>query len=120
MEATRATKPPGVIFEMEEEHFIAPNYTTPKFVVLGSIEPAWSGWRPWRGRTSRWWYEIHSRVDVADEVDEEAAVVTFTHAYNRDERGSGGAFTMRRCIMRAALAMDLVAQGLEDRYGSNT
>ena len=67
--------------------------------LYAEIEPAGSGWRPWVGRTSRWWFEI---AKIAP--DEKGNSVPWTLAYQR--RGSGGGFTLKKCLERASAALD--------------
>ena len=58
------------------------------------VEVAGSRWLPWKGRMSRWWYEIMDRA-----IGEQDWT---TRAYEKG--GSGGAFTLKRCIRRASEA----------------
>lgn len=65
-------------------------------LLFAEIEPAplWN-WRPWRGRTSRWWYEIKSASP------REPWQTTWAY----QPGGSGGGFTLRACVRRARRAM---------------
>ena len=67
---------------------------------FATIEPAGSRWLPWRGRMSRWWFEI----ERFSSTDEEYGEIPWTLAY--EAGGSGGGFTLRKCILRAADALD--------------
>lgn len=60
-------------------------------VLFAEVEPAGSRWLPWKGRTSRWWFEVNS-MTPGDEC-------MTTWAYT--EGGSGGGFTLRACVRRA-------------------
>ena len=60
------------------------------------IEHAGSRWLPWRGRTSRWWFEVCA-------VDDAPETPYTTYAYV--EGGSGGAYTLKKCISRADAAL---------------
>lgn len=68
-------------------------------LLFAEIVPAGSRWLPLRGRTSRWWYEVH-----AQHGPDEHGVTGTTYAYV--EGGSGGAFTLRGCIAKAMEAVD--------------
>lgn len=58
--------------------------------IWAEIEPAPSwNWRPWRGRTARWWFEVHT--------------TGATWAYL--DGGSGGGFTLRSCTRKALAAV---------------
>jgi len=70
--------------------------------VYAEIEPAGTGWLPWPGRTSRWWYEVHAVGDPDGH-----GVFRSTYAYQPG--GSGGAFTLRSCIRKATAAIDKMA-----------
>jgi len=72
-------------------------------VFYAEIEPAGSRWLPWPGRTSRWWYEIHS----VGEPDEHGTTGN-TYAYTPG--GSGGAFTLRACIIKASEAVEKIME----------
>lgn len=82
-------------------------------LIYAEVEPAYTGWRPWRGRTSRWWYEVHE-VHAPDEHGADGT----TYAYT--EGGSGGAFTFRGCIRKAQAAVELFVaeRELESRVAS--
>lgn len=71
-------------------------------VFFASVEPAYSRWLPWPGRTSRWWYEIRSFGEP-----DEHGVAASTWAYM--DGGSGGGFTLAACIRRAQRAVDAFA-----------
>lgn len=72
--------------------------------LYAEIVPAGSPWRPWKGRRSRWWYEI-ARWDDGG--------IPWTLAY--EPGGSGGGFTLKQCIERATAALDsFLAKPLED------
>ena len=60
------------------------------------VEPApLRYWRPWDGRSSRWWFEVHSTGPNDD--------YPTTYAY--EPGGSGGGLTLRACVRRAANAV---------------
>lgn len=75
-------------------------------MVYAEVEPSGSRWLPLPGRTSRWWFEVHHK----HEPDEQGCDTT-THAYTPG--GSGGGFTLRSCLVRAATAVDQVVERLE-------
>lgn len=56
------------------------------------------------GRKGGWWYEIHSKRPSEQD--------TVTWAYT--DRGSGGAFTFRRCVRQARDALYYLAYQRED------
>ena len=66
--------------------------------IYAEVTPAGSRWLPWPGRTSRWWFEVHSK-----HAPDEHGVDTSTWAYI--EGGSGGGFTLRSCIAKATEAV---------------
>lgn len=63
--------------------------------IYARVEPAGSRWLPLRGRTSRWWYEVH--IDLEDGTSE-------TLAY--EDGMSGGGFTLLACVRRALGAIE--------------
>jgi len=71
---------------------------------LAEIDPAPAWRRPWPGYWSRWWFEIAYRPIGSDET-------WTTVAYERG--GSGGAFTLRRCLWKASAAIWVWAKKLE-------
>jgi len=58
--------------------------------IYVEIEPSY-GWRPWPGRWSRWWWELHFQRPVDD--------AAYTCAYT--DGGSGGTFTFRKAMQKA-------------------
>lgn len=65
--------------------------------LYATIEPAGSRWLPWKGRMSRWWFEVE-RIERG-----EAFPSTLAYEFG----GSGGGFTLAKCVQRAAVALDL-------------
>lgn len=83
---------------------VGPQATVKGNTVYAEVEPAYSRWLPWPGRTSRWWYEVHAVYPEADE-----------HGINRStfayiQPGSGGAFTLASCVRRAQRAIEHFAE----------
>lgn len=72
-------------------------------------------WRPWPGRTSRWWYEVHSSNPRGPAVDD---VIAYYSTWAYDDAGSGGGFTLAQCILRASEAVEkFVWEDYERRSG---
>lgn len=70
--------------------------------IYAEVVPApWKVWRPWKHRTSRWWYEVRG-------VDADGDSITYAY----ESGGSGGGFTLARCIVRAGDAVDAFAHAL--------
>ena len=73
-------------------------------VIYAQVEPAASRWLPLPGRTSRWWFEVHS-VEGNDTFDR--------HTWAYCEGGSGGGFTFRSCVTKAAQAVYDIVERLD-------
>lgn len=92
---------------------VAPTTTERGSLLYAEVVPAGSRWLPWVGRTSRWWFEVHV-LDAPGTVQfhEPPYVDRSTLAYH--ERGSGGGFTLARCIRRATDAVQHFTEGYDD------
>lgn len=66
-------------------------------VVYAEVVPAGSRWLPWFGRTSRWWFEVHSVENEGGEP--------WGHTWAYTDGGSGGGFTLAACVRRARNAV---------------
>lgn len=86
------------------------SYTLNELLVYAEVEPSGYRWLPWPGRTSRWWFEVMHKHDP-----DEHGCDTTTHAYL--EYGRGGAFTLRRCLIRASEAIEVAVEELEKEAG---
>lgn len=96
---TRKGKGGGTPFPFT--HFgllVGPMPTKVGETFYAEVEPAGSRWLPLRGRTARWWFEVHSVGSDSDGIVERT-----THAYVKG--GSGGAFTLGKCVRRAMEAV---------------
>ena len=76
----------------------------PLYTVRAEIVPAPRGRRPWPGYWSRWWYE----VDVKFAKDD----YWTTYAYSPG--GSGGGWSLRRCLWNAYDAVFEIGQRIVD------
>lgn len=79
---------------------VQPTYSRNGEVFFAEVEPAGSRWLPLRGRTSRWWYEVHA-------LEEDGERATWAYV----EGGSGGGFTLAACVRRAQEAVSRFAEG---------
>lgn len=78
-------------------------------VLYAEIEPSAGRWyRQFLPSVKRWWFEI-SEIEVTP--TDELGIGVITHAYGK--HGSGGAWTLRGCIIKARLAMEAVEDELD-------
>lgn len=69
--------------------------------LYANIEPSGGGWyRQFLPNVKRWWFEIHEQMQEPDEL----GVDITSHAY--EKYGSGGAWTLRGCMIKAQLALE--------------
>lgn len=74
--------------------------------LYAEIEPSGGRWYrqflPW---VKRWWFEVHELEQVPTD---ELGIGVISHAYVKG--GSGGAWTLRGCIVKARLAIEHIAE----------
>lgn len=75
------------------------------------IEPSAGAWyRQWLPWVRRWWYEI---VQIEQEPSNERGARYVSHAYTPN--GSGGAWTLRGCLIKARRSIESIAEEADNR-----
>jgi hypothetical protein len=73
------------------------------------ITPSGGKWyRQFLPNVRRWWFEVHETEDIPTD---EMGIGQITHAY--EKYGSGGAYTLRSCIIKAMRACEIAAEKSE-------
>lgn len=86
------------------------NYKKNNSYFWAEVSPSYGAWyRQFLPNVKRWWFEVN---EVESEPTDELGLGRNTHAYSPN--GSGGAWTLRGCIIKAQRAIEKIIEAQDE------